>query len=61
MHVRPELVAFTDHKKIEEKKNYCLFLGSGAPLEGGARWLGHPSFYGSLVPVHIVKHFFSMK
>ena len=22
----------------------------GAPLEGGARWLGHPTFYGSLVP-----------
>ena len=32
------------------RKKYYISPGGGAPLEGGARWLGHPSFYGSLVP-----------
>ena len=52
MHVHQELVAFTEYKKTSEKK-YYLFPEGGAPLEGGARWLGHPSFYGSLAPVWI--------
>ena len=49
MYVYQGLVAFTEHKKNLRKK-YFLFPGGGAPLEGGARWLCHPSFYGSLIP-----------
>ena len=49
MYVHQELIAFTEDKKNLRKK-YLLFPGGGAHLEGGARWLDHPSFYGSLVP-----------
>ena len=48
MYVHRDLVALAEDKKYLWKKK--LFPGGGAPLEGGARWLGHHSFYGSLVP-----------
>ena len=48
--VHQKLVAFTEHKKKTLRKKYYFFPGDGAPLEDGAGWLGHPSFYGSLVP-----------
>ena len=63
MYVHQELVAYTEHKKNLKKKKLFILWG-GAPLEDGARWLGHPSFYGSLVPDPSVQHtdrFYSKK
>ena len=42
---------YLQNSKIYKKKVSSVSWG-GAPLEGGARWLGHPSFYGSLAPDH---------
>ena len=54
-YVHQELAfSFTEHEIVLRKKNTIYLLGGGAPLEGGARWLGHPSFYGSLVPAQTV-------
>ena len=49
VYVRQE-VSFTEHEIIL-RQNYYQYPGNGAPLEGGACWLGQPSFYVSLALV----------
>ena len=46
----PRVSSIYRTQKINPRKKYYLFPGGGAPLEGGAPWIGHPSFYVSLVP-----------
>ena len=49
--MHPELVlSFTEQEIVLREKKWYRSPRGGAPLEGGARCLSHPSFYGSLVP-----------